>query len=516
MHSLPAAQYLRMSTEHQQYSLVNQADAIARYAKEHAFVVVKTYDDPGKSGLQLRHRRGLRQLLEDVISGVQPYRAILVYDVSRWGRFQDTDEAAHYEFVCKQAGIPVHYCAETFPNDSSMPSLIMKTIKRIMAAEYSRELGVKTYAAKKRFVLLGFRQGAVPGFGLRRMVVSADGQRNRILQHGERKSLTTDRVILIPGAKSEVQIVREIYDFVVKKHMRVAHIARLLNERRVGGRTWTFEAVAEILRNPKYLGCNAWGRTSQKLHSPTVRHPKDQWIINKHAFQPLIDESTYEAAQRIMAKHAARHKMPDSEMLARLRRLLMKRGRLSRSIINAAYAVPSAKLYELRFGTIGRAYEMIGYGGNNHYVARAVTGRNTQRLRDELLESLALHAPRIRVSHQNHREKAPTIFLDDGTAVKVITCAYDSYYRPCWIVKGRYKKATGPFLLCLLNATKNNFEHLLLIDDLRNLNHPTRLIKGERWPDSVLPLEDIAQFDAAAARVSSRMRMKVALMKSAQ
>src|SRR5438309_886063 len=100
MQPVPAAQYLRMSTEHQQYSLANQAEAISRYAREQGFGVVKTYDDPGKSGLQLRHRKGLKQLLQDVVSGGQPYRAILVYDVSRWGRFQDTDEAAHYEFVC--------------------------------------------------------------------------------------------------------------------------------------------------------------------------------------------------------------------------------------------------------------------------------------------------------------------------------------------------------------------------------------------------------------------------------
>jgi hypothetical protein len=25
--------------------------------------------------------------------------------VGRWGRFQDSDEAAHYEFLCKMSGI---------------------------------------------------------------------------------------------------------------------------------------------------------------------------------------------------------------------------------------------------------------------------------------------------------------------------------------------------------------------------------------------------------------------------
>jgi len=97
--SVPAAQYLRMSTEHQQYSFVNQADAIARYAKEHGFLIVKTYSDGAKSGLRIMNRPGLKQVLKDVVDGKVQFRAILVYDVSRWGRFQDADESAHYEYL---------------------------------------------------------------------------------------------------------------------------------------------------------------------------------------------------------------------------------------------------------------------------------------------------------------------------------------------------------------------------------------------------------------------------------
>ena len=131
----PVAQYLRMSTEHQQYSLDNQARSIEQYAKGHGFAIIRTYSDSAKSGLWLRNRPGLCGLLQDVAGGNTEYKAILVYDVSRWGRFQDTDEAAHYEFLCKSAGIPVHYCAETFTNDGSLPSAIMKALKRVMAGE---------------------------------------------------------------------------------------------------------------------------------------------------------------------------------------------------------------------------------------------------------------------------------------------------------------------------------------------------------------------------------------------
>ena len=97
-----AAHYVRMSTERQEYSLDNQSAAISRYAQEHGFVIVRAYTDAARSGLDLAHRPGLRKLLEDVLNPQPGFEAILVYDVSRWGRFQDVDESAYYEFLCNQ------------------------------------------------------------------------------------------------------------------------------------------------------------------------------------------------------------------------------------------------------------------------------------------------------------------------------------------------------------------------------------------------------------------------------
>jgi DNA invertase Pin-like site-specific DNA recombinase len=74
---VPAAQYLRMSTENQQYSLQNQADAIAKYAADYEFQIVKTYSDAAKSGLRLQNRGGLKQLLKEVVEGQVGFRAAL-------------------------------------------------------------------------------------------------------------------------------------------------------------------------------------------------------------------------------------------------------------------------------------------------------------------------------------------------------------------------------------------------------------------------------------------------------
>jgi hypothetical protein len=128
-------------------------------------------------------------LLRDVVTGTAPYKAILAYDVSRWGRFQDTDVSAHYEFLCKSAGVPVHYCGETFANNGGLPSQIMKAPKRTMAGEYSRELGVKVLAGQKRLARMEFKpfkQGGFPGYGLRRMLISADKVRKQLLTDCER------------------------------------------------------------------------------------------------------------------------------------------------------------------------------------------------------------------------------------------------------------------------------------------------------------------------------------------
>jgi DNA invertase Pin-like site-specific DNA recombinase len=99
------AEYVRMSTDHQKYSTENQADAIRAYAAQRGIEIVRTYADEGKSGLSLDGRDALKQLIDDVQSGRADFKTILVYDVGRWGRFQDADEGAYYEQLCKRAGI---------------------------------------------------------------------------------------------------------------------------------------------------------------------------------------------------------------------------------------------------------------------------------------------------------------------------------------------------------------------------------------------------------------------------
>lgn len=123
---IKAAAYVRMSTEHQKYSPENQMATINDYAQKHNYEIIETYTDGGRSGLNISGRPELQRMLSDVQNHNKAYKAILVLDVTRWGRFQDADESAHYEYICKKAGVRVQYCAEQFTNDDSPVSTIIQ------------------------------------------------------------------------------------------------------------------------------------------------------------------------------------------------------------------------------------------------------------------------------------------------------------------------------------------------------------------------------------------------------
>jgi DNA invertase Pin-like site-specific DNA recombinase len=212
---LRAAQYVRMSTEHLRYSIENQKQAIDEYAHQHGMMLVRTYADSGISGLRSKNRPGLQSLLDDVIARRADYQVILVLDISRWGRFQDADESAAYEFMCRKAGLRVVYCAEPFPADLGPLASLFKSLKRSMAAEYSRELSTKVFRGQSTIAARGYWVGAPAGYGLRRAIVGEDGRLKAILQAGQHKSLSTERIVLVPGPPEEVEAVRLMFQLYV-------------------------------------------------------------------------------------------------------------------------------------------------------------------------------------------------------------------------------------------------------------------------------------------------------------
>lgn len=362
-----AAAYVRMSTDLQKYSTENQLDRIRLFADTRGFAIVKTYQDAGRSGLTMDGREALQRLMSDVVSGSADFEAILVYDVSRWGRFQDADEGAYHEHVCRRAGIAVHYCAEQFDNDGSIGSTLLKAVKRVMAGEYSRELSVKVFAGQCRLVQAGYRQGGMAGYGLRRVLLDEQGTEKAELRHGERKSLQTDRVVLVPGPAAEVETIRRMYRLFASG-VGEREIAERLNREGVVtdlGRPWTRGTVHQVLTNPKYVGDNVYNRVSNKLKQRRVANAPTLWVVAKGAFKPIVEAELFERAKAIVDDRSRRY--DDTELLALLAGLLRAAGALSSLVIDEREDMPSSSVYRRRFGSLLRAYQLVGYAPDRDY-----------------------------------------------------------------------------------------------------------------------------------------------------
>jgi len=416
---VPAAQYLRMSTEHQQYSSDNQAAAIRKYADDKGFEIVSTYSDEGKSGVTAGGRSGLLQLIDDVESGRSGFAAILVYDVSRWGRFQNPDDAAVYEVRCRWAGVPVHYVAEPFDNDGGVLSSLMKTLKRAMAAEYSRELSAKVTEGHVRMLQRGYHQGGFPCFGLQRVMIDSDGRRKQILRFRERKNLQSDRVILEPGPPEHVEIVNEVYRRYLGGEQQTSLVSAL-NRRgdfQANGRPWTEGTMHRMLTSECYIGNIVWGKQDGKLGRVRHKVVKSNWIRQEAAFPYVVEPSLFWRVQAEMARRKSRYS--EGEILTGLRKLLKKHGTLSKPIIDEADGIPSTTAIARCFGSLTAAYEKVGFQSAPNNKSTKTNARVTA-LAGKIGKAFAKELCQSKVEHMG-----PVCRLEqDGANVIVLLARY--------------------------------------------------------------------------------------------
>lgn len=377
-----AAQYLRMSTEHQQYSIDNQREYIMKYADDHNICIHYTYDDAGKSGLKIADRPGLCALLNDIYDGKIAISAILVYDVSRFGRCQDIEEPAYHSYMLRQKGVRIIYCAEPF--SESQPELFMLGLSysRYGAAHYSKNLSEKVFLGQANLIRHGYHQGGKAGYGMRRLLVDDRGIAKEILKPGQRKSLQTERVILIPGPIEEVHVVNRIFDMLIDEDKPEIVIASELNRLNItseDGTRWTRGKIHHILTSERYIGNSIYNRTSFRLKGKHVKNPESEWVRCNEAWAPVVSREKFYAAQKIINERSIR--LSDDELLERLKTLLSRKGRLSGMLIDEEELFPSSSIYRSRFGGLVRAYQLIGYNPRNDYswfkIKKNISGINS-------------------------------------------------------------------------------------------------------------------------------------------
>lgn len=364
---LRGAIYIRMSTELQVESPENQEREIRAYADIYGIEIVKIYADLGVSGMTAEKREQFRAMLDDVEQGRSIYNIVLYLDDSRWGRFVDSRDADYYRMQLERKGILCQSCDKSLTMTKTFIDRIVTMLKDESASEYCRQLSQKVFIGQRNLIMKGYRQGGPAGFGLRRMLLDESGQQKQELAMGQRKSLQTERVVLVPGPEPERNKIQWMYDQFIAG-MREAEIADTLNAEgwlTDFDRPWTRATVREVLINEKYIGNNLFNRRSGKLKSRQKENPESEWIRKEGAFLPVVDAERFLAVQAIIRERD--RKISDDDLLERLKCLQLHTGRLSAMIIDESEDIPPSSLYQSRFGGLLRAYRLIGYIPDRDY-----------------------------------------------------------------------------------------------------------------------------------------------------
>jgi DNA invertase Pin-like site-specific DNA recombinase len=297
------ALYLRRSTNDklQPESNDTQEDLLRAYCTTNGHIPVRVYADSA-SGRSVKKRIAFQSLIEEVRVGAD-FEAVVVRDVSRWGRFENADESAYWEFFCLKHGVRVLYVEESFGEDTNPYAVLMKSLKRLFASEFSREKSRMVRYTQTRVVKQGFRHGGPAPYGMRRVLVRLDGSYVQDLAHGEWKKLTTFRCKLAPGNPDEVAIVQRIFAMYVEEGLSRAEIVRRLNYAGVPspkGAIWRSGIVASFLTRPEYMG-SACYRNRQPLErrdrsAVGVFKNPDDIVLAPNAWAAIVSPETWTAA----------------------------------------------------------------------------------------------------------------------------------------------------------------------------------------------------------------------------
>ncbi|MBN3059418.1 recombinase family protein [Pectobacterium versatile] len=456
MNETNVAQYLRMSTDHQQYSLFNQSQFISKYASENGMNIIHTYDDSGKSGVTTNRRDAFHQLIDDVVSGRINIKAVLVYDISRFGRFQKIDQYGYYTHQLEMHDVKIIYCANPIAEVDNDYADFQLFIGRKEASSFSRNLSQKVFIGQANLAGRGYHQGGPAGYGLRRMLVDESGIHKGILKYKEWKSIQTDRIILVVGPADEVAVVKWIYEQFVNVFKPERVIASELNRRGIvaeHGKKWTRGKIHEILTNEKYIGNNVYNRTSYRLKRRFIHNPQHEWIRCENASEAIVSPEIFLQAQEVISNRSIY--LSNEELLGKLVELFKTKGKLSGIIIDEDDDTPSSSVYRKRFGGLLQAYKLINYKPKHDYDYLRINSLLREKYRD-LIETLILNITE-QGCYVDYNEESKLFTINDEVKISVIISrCFMSNTRKRWKIRFERKYSYDICIVVRLDSQNVN------------------------------------------------------------
>ena len=299
------AAYIRLSIEDSgkpgSDTIEGQKDLLLAYIERQADLrLVEVYCDNGRTGTNF-NRPDFERMMEDVRRG--RINCIVVKDLSRFGR--NYHETSNYLLrIFPFLGVRFVAVNDYFDTETAVETergLVMP-LKNIINDTYSRDISRKISSA----IETKERRGEFIGV---------------YAPYGYSKS-DDDRHKLVPNPET-APIIREIFTLRLQG-LGYTGIARLLNGRGVPSpgaylyqcgiskqekyrdAIWAAWNIKEILRDEVYLGHLIQGKRTNVAYKQARKErsaPSDEWRVFRNSHEPLIDEDTFAAAQRITAEN---------------------------------------------------------------------------------------------------------------------------------------------------------------------------------------------------------------------
>ena len=295
-----AIAYCRCSTDMQEMSIPDQKKDINAFAVKNGLEVIRYFEDKGKSGRYAEERPSFMRMIEHVKT-CKDFKYVLVYDVSRWGRFINPEEATYWEVLIRKQGKQVLYITEGFKNDGHIGDNIMKLVKNSEATEYAMKLSKTSFRGHKSWAEKGYFVGGSPKYGFDRALYDEHNEFVTVLKDGEHKATKTQHIKLVVNPE-QARIVRMIFDMKTEKKMGYRSIANELNEKGIkspkGGK-WSSSTLYYMLTDTIYTGELVYNKQKvDNLHEQDNNwgrcKPKSKWIICENAHEAIISKEQFE------------------------------------------------------------------------------------------------------------------------------------------------------------------------------------------------------------------------------
>lgn len=269
------AAYIRVSTDDQlEYSPESQLEEIQAYcyrnnillSNEHIYI-----EEDGRSGRKTKNRAAFQTMIAVAKEKPKPFDVILLWKYSRFARNQD--ESTFYKSMLrKKLGIDVVSISE--PIMDGMYGRLIEMIIEWQDEFYSVNLSTEVTRSMRSRAKKGLYNGKMPlGY-----------------------SKKPDELPVI--VEEEAHIIRTIFQMFVNGYDR-NYIVRYVNDRGFltkTGKRFDVDAVKYILENPFYIGKVRWNRRASSADSELK--DESEWIIADSHHEPLIDQETWDAAQK--------------------------------------------------------------------------------------------------------------------------------------------------------------------------------------------------------------------------